>query len=599
MSSSLDSLTKNLVRGGKKLFGFEDYSVLQYDLLTRKGVYPYEYVNSWDRFNETQLPPIDAFYSNLNMSSISEEDYQHAQLVWKEFGIRDLGDYHDLYLRTDVVLLANVFEAFRDTCLRHYTLDPAHFYTSPGLAWGACLKPTGIRLELLTDPDMLLMFERGIRGGITQAVRKYASANNKYMGDKFDPKSESSYLQCLDANNLYGWAMSQPLPTGGFEWVDVNPNKISELATRTDKGYILEVDVSYSRELHNQHNDLPFMCERMEINGVEKLVPNLRDKKNYVIHIQALNQALKHGLKLDKVHRAIEFDQSPWLKTYIDFNTQLRAEATNDFEKDFFKLMNNSVFGKTTENIRKHRNIKLVTTEEKYLRTVMKPNFESGVCEMGKIKVVMNQPVYLGQAMLDLSKIVMYEFHYDYIVPKYGLEKLKLCYMDTDSLVYDIKTEDFYEGIANDVEARFDTSGYSKTDFRPLPIGLNKKVIEMKDELGGKIMTEFVALRPKLYSYRELDGSEDKKCKGIKKCVVKKTLTFEDYKTCLFSDSTEYRSQLMFRSAKHEVHTIEVNKVALNRDDDKRISKKDEISTFARGHKDLSWSPILGELSLR
>ena len=531
MSSSLDSLTKNLVRGGKKLFGFEDYSELQYDLLTRKGVYPYEYVNSWDRFNETHLPPIDAFYSNLNISSIIEEDYQHAQRVWKEFGIHNLGNYHDLYLRTDVVLLANVYEAFRDTCLRHYKLDPAHFYTSPGLAWKACLKCTGIRLELLTDPDMLLMFERGFRGGITQAVRKYASANNKCMEYRFDPKSESSYLQYLDANNLYGWAMSQPLPTGGFKWTDVNPNEISELATRTDKGYVLEVDVSYPKELHNQHNDLTFMCERMEINGVEKLVPNLRDEKNYVIHIQALNQALQHGLRLDRIHRVIEFDQSPWLKTYIHFNTQLRTEATNDFEKDFFKLMNNSVFGKTMENIRKHRNIKLVTTEEKYLRTVMKPNFKSGVlfgenlmgCEMGKIKVVLNKPVYLGQAILDLSKIVMYEFHYDYMVPKYGLEKLKLCYMDTDSLVYDIKTEDFYEDIANDLEARFDTSGYSKTDFRPLPISLNKKVIGlMKDELGGKIMTEFVVLRPKLYSYKVLDGSEDKKCKGIKKCVVKK-----------------------------------------------------------------------------
>ena len=531
MSSSLDSLTKNLVRGGKKLFGFEDYSELQYDLLTRKGVYPYEYVNSWDRFNETQLPPIDAFYSNLNISSIIEEDYQHAQRVWKEFGIHNLGDYHDLYLRTDVVLLANVYEVFRDTCLRHYKLDPAHFYTSPGLAWKACLKCTGIRLELLTDPDMLLMFEQGFRGGITQAVRKYASANNKYMGYRFDPKSESSYLQYLDANNLYGWAMSQPLPTGGFKWTDVNPNEISELATRTDKGYVLEVDVSYPKELHNQHNDLTFMCERMEINGVEKLILNLRDEKNYVIHIQALNQALQHGLRLDRIHRVIEFDQSPWLKTYIHFNTQLRTEATNDFEKDFFKLMNNSVFGKTMENIRKHRNIKLVTTEEKYLRIVMKPNFKSGVlfgenlmgCEMGKIKVVLNKPVYLGQAILDLSKIVMYEFHYDYMVPKYGLEKLKLCYMDTDSLVYDIKTEDFYEDIANDLEARFDTSGYSKTDFRPLPISLNKKVIGlMKDELGGKIMTEFVVLRPKLYSYKVLDGSEDKKCKGIKKCVVKK-----------------------------------------------------------------------------
>ena len=570
MSSSLDSLTRNLVRGGKKLFGFQDYSELQYDLLTRKGVYPYEYINSWDRFNETQLPLVDAFYSNLNMSSISEEDYQHAQKVWEEFGIRDLGDYHDLCLRTDVALLANVYEAFRDTCLKHNKLDPAHFYTSPGLAWKACLKSTGIKLELLTAPNMLLMFERGIRGGITQAVCKYASANNKYMGDRFDPRSESGYLQYLDANNLYGYAMSQPLPTGGFKWVDVNPNEISELTTRTDKGCLLEVNVSYPKELHNLHNDLPFMCERMEINGVEKLVPNLRDKKNYVIHIQALNQVLQHGLRLDGIHRAIEFNQSPWLKTYIDFNTQLRMAATNDFVKDFFKLMNNSVFGKTMENIRKHRNIGLVMTEEKYLRKVMKPNFKSGVlfgenlmgCEMGKIKVVMNKPVYLGQAILDLSKIVMYEFHYDCMVPKYGLEKLKLCYMDMDSLVYDIKTEDFYEDISDDIPARFDTSGYCPN--RPLPVELNKKVIGlMKDELGGKIMTDFVALRPKLYSYKKLDGSEDKKCKGIKKCIVKKTLTFEDYKTCLFSDSTEYRSQLMFRSAKHEVHTIEVNKVAL------------------------------------
>ena len=451
---------------------------------------------------------------------------------------------------------------------------------------------------------MLLMFEQGIRGGITQAVRKYTAANNPIMGDKFDPNEDTTYLQYLDTNNLYSWAMSQPLPTGGFKWVDVNPSEISELATRTDKGYILEVDVSYPKDLHNSHNDLPFMCERMEINGVEKLVPNLRDKKNYVIHIQALNQVLQHGLRLDRIHRAIEFDQSPWLKTYIDFNTQLRTAATNDFEKDFFKLMNNSVFGKTIENIRKHRNIKLVTTEEKYLHTVMRLNFKSGVlfdenlmgCEMGKIKVVMNKPVYLGQAILDLSKIIMYEFHYDYMVPKYG-DRLKLCYMDTDSLVYHIRTEDFYADIADDVQTRFHTSGYIPD--RPLPVGLNKKVIGlMKDELRGMIMTEFVALRQKLYSYKKLDGLEDKKCKEINICIVKETLTFEDYKTCLFNNSTEYRSQLMFRSAKHEVHTIGVNKVTLNRDDDKRIPRKDGISTFARGHKDLSWSPLLGELSL-
>ena len=187
-------------------------------------------MSSWDKFEEAQLPPIEASYSNLNMINVSEDDYQHAQRVWKEFRIHNLGEYHNLYLRTDVVLLANVFEAFRDICLEHYSLNPAHFYTSPGLAWKACLKKTGVRLELLTNPDMLLMFEHGIRGGITQVVHRYAVANNKYMGDKFNSSEEMSYLQYLDVNNLYRWAMSQPLPTGGFKWVSVEPNEVGELA---------------------------------------------------------------------------------------------------------------------------------------------------------------------------------------------------------------------------------------------------------------------------------------------------------------------------------------------------------------------------------
>ena len=189
-------------------------------------------------------------------------------------------------------------------------------------------------------------------------------------------------------------------------------------------------------------------------------------------------------------------------------------------------------------------------------------------CEMDKIKVVMNKPVYLGQAILDLSKIVMYEFHYDHKKPKYG-RNLKLCYMDTDSLVYHIKIKDFYEDITGDVKERFDMSGYSKEDARPLPIGLNKKIIGlMKDELGSKIMTEFVALRPKLYAYRKLDSKEDKRCKGIKKCVVKKTLGFADYKKCLFGpvgdmgkSKSTYKQQLTFRSKKHDVHTVEVSKL--------------------------------------
>ena len=204
------------------------------------------------------------------------------------------------------------------------------------------------------DPDMLLMFKRGIRRGITQAVHRYASANNKYMGDLYDPNKESSYLQYLDTNNLYGWAMSQPLRTSKFKWVDIKPSQISALTTSRIKGYLLEVGIKYPTDLHDSHNNLPFMCDKMKINKVEKLVPNLKDKKNYVIHIRAQDQALRSGLVLERIHRAIEFNQTDWMKPYIDFNTKLRTAGTNDFEKDFFKLMNNSVFGKlwrTSENI--------------------------------------------------------------------------------------------------------------------------------------------------------------------------------------------------------------------------------------------------------
>ena len=283
---------------------------------------------------------------------------------------------------------------------------------------------------------MLLMFERGITGGITQSVNRWAQANNPYMSSKFDPDEKTNYLQYLDANNLYGWEMSQPLPTGGFCWVDIKPDKISKLAKCKSKGYLLEVDVRYPKELNDSHNDLPFMCERMKINGVEKLIPNLYYKKRYVIYIRVQEQVLKHGLVLERIHKAIEFKQLAWMKEYIDFNTKLRTAAANDFEKDFYKLMNNSVFGKMMENIRKHRNIKVVTNLEAYLKLVMKPNFKSVVrfgpnlmgCEVGKIKVAMNKPVYLEQAILDLSKIVMYEFHYDCMKQKYNKDKLTLCY---------------------------------------------------------------------------------------------------------------------------------------------------------------------------
>ena len=421
MSSSLDSLVNNLARGGHEFWGFENYNCSQRKLLIRKGIYPYKYMDSWDKFKETNLPSIEKFYSNLNMSGVSDGDYKHACSVWREFGIRNMGEYHDLYLRTDVVLLANVFESFRRVCLENYGLDPSHFYTAPGLAWKACLKKTGVKLKLLLDPDMLLIFEKGIRGGIMQFVHRWAAANNPYMGSEYDKNKPTKYLQYLDASNLYGWAMSQPLPTEEFRWVefreDRDPKTIAEeLVVKKDYGYLLEVDIRYPTNLHDYHNDLPFMCAKMKINGVEKLVPNLYYKCKYVIHVRALAQALEHGLVIEKIHRTIEFKQSAWKKEYIDFNTRLRTAAKRTENcsqerlwKELLQTDEQLRVWKTMENIRKHRNIKMVNKEEEYLKNVMKPNFKSGTllgpdlmgCEMGKVRVVMNKPVYLGQAILD------------------------------------------------------------------------------------------------------------------------------------------------------------------------------------------------------
>ena len=235
------------------------------------------------------------------------------------------------------------------------------------------------------------------------------------------------------------------------------------------------------------------------------------------MHIKSLKQALNHGLKLKKVHRIIEFSQEEWLKPYIDMNTELRKLAKNDFGKDFFKLMNNSVFGKTMENIRKHGDIKLVTTDKRRSKLVSEPNYhtinynseDSSIIEMNKTKVKMNKPIYLGLSILEISKILMYEFWYDYMKPKYG-NNVKLCYMDTDSFIMNIKTEDFYKNISNDVENRPDTSNYEVD--RSLPTRKNKKVIGlMKDELGGKIIMEFITSRPKTYSYLTNDCKKDKK----------------------------------------------------------------------------------------
>ena len=568
------------------------------DLLTRKGVYPYDYVSSLDKLSETQLPPKEEFYSQLYDEDISDEDYQHAIKVWNTFECKTIRDYHNLYLKSDVLLLADVFENFRKTCLKHYKLDPVHYYTSPGLAWDACLKETGQQLQLLHDYDMLMMFERGIRGGITNISKRYAEANNKYMKD-YNPDKESTFIQYLDANNLYGWAMSQQLPTHGFKWMkDITEEKVMEILEKANhcmfnkgrKGYIFEVDLEYPPHLWETHNDYPLAPEKMIVNGVELVVmSHFKPRKNYVVHYRTLRQCLELGMRITAVHRGISFYQSPWMEPYIRKNTELRMRAANNFEKDFFKLMNNSVFGKTIENIRKRQNIHLIDNRKKAVKLTSKPNFDRVTIfdknliaiHMKKTEVYFNKPVYVGQAILDLSKTLMFNFHYTYIKEKYK-NKAELLFTDTDSLIYLINTKDFYKDISYDIITKFDTSDYPPNHPSGIPTGVNKKVIGMfKDEVAGKQITHFVGLRPKLYSFRIEEEREVRKCKGIKKNVVKKTMDFDDYKDCLFLDKKQMRSMKIIRSEKHVIYSKEVNKIALSNEDDKRIVLDDKVHTLA------------------
>ena len=586
MSDSLESLVNNLPDDGFNILE-RSYKGEKLSLVKRKGFYPYEYMDSLKRFKENKIPSKEAFYSRLTEEGISDEDYEHVKKVWKVFGMKTLQDYHNLYNVTDVLLLADVFENFRNVCMENYKLDPAHYFTAPGLAWDACLKITDVELELLSDIDMLLMIEKGIRGGVSMISNRHAKANNKYMGESFIDTMISTYIMYLDANNLYGWAMSKPLPTHGFEWM-----KVDELETWELHSCILEVDLEYPKNLHDLHNDYPLAPEQIMVNKVSKLIPNLGDKKKYVLHYENLKQYLKLGLKLTHIHRGIKFKESPWLEKYISLNTKLRTEAKNEFEKDFFKLMNNSVFGKTMENIRNRVDVKLVNNKKRAEKLSAKPNFKhcNIFCEdlvaihMKMTKLDFDKPVYLGMCILDLSKTLMYDFHYNYIKKKYE-DKAKLLLTDTDSLMYEIQTEDFYKDIIRDLKDRFDTSGYPSDHPSGIPSGFNKKVLGMfKDEVNGDIIDEFVGLRAKLYSYKMFEGKESKKCKGVKKSVVKKSITHEDYKKCLLTGEEQLRKQNIIRSYKHEVYTEEVNKVALSASDDKRYILEDGINTLALGH---------------
>ena len=310
MGKTLDKLVKNLdpdeLNILKRFFPCEE----DRKLLSRKGFFPYDWNTGIEKLNQKYLPTKKEFYNKLNDENISDENYNHAKEIFKRF-CKNMREYHDLYLKTDVILLADVFENFRKIYNKNYNLDPAWYYTSPGLAWDAMLKNTEVELELLSDPNMYLMIENGIRGGISTITKRYAKANNPYMED-YNPKEETKYIIYLDANNLYGWAMSKPLPVRNFKWVDEK-----DFENWKNIRCILEVDLECPEKLHDLHNEYPLAPERLKVGNVEKLIPNLIDKKKYVLHCENLKQCLKMGLKLTKIHKVITFEEEDFMKNIL------------------------------------------------------------------------------------------------------------------------------------------------------------------------------------------------------------------------------------------------------------------------------------------
>ena len=562
------------------------------DLLSRKGVFPYEFMDSFEKFNFT-FPEKDAFFSQLS-GKVSDEDYFHAKEVWKKFGMKSLGEYHDLYLKTDVFLLADVVENFRTVLLKNYLLDPAWFLTAPAFFWCAMLKMTGVELELICEGniEMFQFFERQIRGGVSSVFHRFSQANNKFMKD-FDSSKVSKFIVYLDANSLYPTAMMQPLPVGGFEWLSEGKLKQWEkIVDSSDLGCVLEVDLEYPAELHDFHNDFPLAPELMEVGGIFKLIPNLKDKEKMVLDGRNLKLFLSLGMKLKNIRRGIGFKKEAFMKPFIEWNTKLRTAAKNDFEKELFKLASNAVYGKTMENVRNRINMRLVNDRKKKANLVRKINFKHATkfgekiaaVHMKKTKVTLDKPIFVGAAILDLSKIHMFKFHYGYVKKKW--EKVKVLYSDTDSLILEIETDDFFADTGEDVEKWFDTSKYPNDHFAAkngFPVGKNKKVLGMfKDEADGQIIRGFVGLRPKCYSVL-MEEKQIKKAKGTKKNTVK-GISHEDYVRVLRGEKFPPMKNISFRSHLHEIFTEQMWKVALSAEDDKRIVMADGIQTLAIGH---------------
>ena len=599
LNGSLDNITESMNDDDFKIIRSMYPNYEDFKLLRRKGSVPYSFYMSHDSFKETDLKP-EMFYNELKGEMEPLSTYEKAKEVWDHFKCNNHGEFIDLYLQSDVLLLADCFERFRSVNMNNFLIDPCYCYSASGLTWEAGLKYTNIKLELLTDIDILLFFETSIRGGISGV-----------MGSRYVKSDSENKLLYIDANNLYGWAMMQHLPHSEFRMYElpypVEKEDILRLPDEGEIGYFFEVDLDYPNSIKEHTKHFPFCPEMMFIEDDElseyqksllsdkrtkskKLMLTEKNKRNYIVHYRLLKCYLNHGMILRKVHKVVSFKQSKWLKPYIELNTINRMNSTTNFERDYFKLLNNSFFGKTCENIRNRKDVHLVSDECVAAKLHNKPNFESenildkNLTEISMRRCTMkfNKPVYLGATILELSKLLMYYFYYDVLIPHFGgIGNIELLYMDTDAFVLKLRTNDLTSDLLK-LKDHFDFSNYPK-DHILYDTTKSKIPGYFKDELCGKEMTEFIALKSKMYAYKTEQDDEIKKLKGINRTAVERDVKFSDYYDSLISKKSYHHTVRNLISDKHDIYLKEEDKLGLDPFDDKRYILDDGISTLPFG----------------
>ena len=603
--ATLDSLPITEQRMRARFPGISDA------VIRRKGVFPYSYFNSPSRLQDSSLPSIDKFKDDLSGIECSTEDYAHAQTAWAELGCRTFREYLVGYLHLDIYLLADVFEKFRDVSLQEDGLDPVHFVSLPGLSYMACFKRSGETIDLLQDIDMIRLFERGIRGGLTFVNKHRIEARIPELNNNQDGNVHLTYI---DQNNLYGSSLCRPLPHSEFTWVgkteleqlSSDPSEILKLEDEGDYGYLFEVDLDYPSELHAATRDFPLapeagyvekdmfspymasfyktLCSDRGCNGdkyvpYRKLLMTQYDKECYVCHYSILKFYLRMGMRLVRVRSAIRFRQKRFVEPYIKYNSSRRAEARNAFEKDYYKMKNNSFFGKTMEDVRHRIDYRLVTKWDKMEKLSASPLFvdsdifsESVVgVHMFKAKVVLDKPVYIGQAVLDYSKLEMYNLYYNVLCKCRLIRQPELVGGDTDSFFLALHTHKAIElsDVFSDLGDYFDSSNYPQD--HPLFTAANKARLGcFKDEAAGKVIREMILLRPKMYSMKYLghDGGI-KRAKGISRHLVAST-SHETYLEAFLSGRETTYDMTILRSKLHTIQTATFRKRGLSSWEDKR-----------------------------